>query len=385
MATVLKKKDGNTAADERASSSPAGERFLTLTERAQGDLALMLEYLTKTNLGAGLDGQKVAEATRLCEADVRSLDNAERTRIWTLIDDFSPLMKSMTIEGLRVAQKRAMRVYVGPWLRWSILAAFLITLALQFWALMGTKALDGLDSTERSRRQAIDAINAMENANPELAKVQSRDQLLALSTEYVHERDRYDAVVTDLCFAYHGVYQVNSVWATLIAWLSLSSPAAFWGYEGACGAAAPNCQWRDERLECAPGERSRIQIRFGTEVMARASVDALKSLVLPSLFAMLGACARVLRDRLSQYRERRIEPVQPRETRVRILLGTVVGGVLGFYYTPDFVGGQLAAVPLLGLAFFAGYNVDLLFMLFDKFTQWLRAKTGKPESNDRTG
>jgi hypothetical protein len=384
MATVL----AEQSKDAAAASSPSGlsgEHFIALTEQAQSDLALMLEYLTKTNLGGTLDRQKVAEAARLCAVDIRTLSDEERTRVWTLVDEFSPLMKSMTIEDLRVAQKPAMLVSVGPWLRSSILAAFIITLSLQFWVMMGTKAIDGLESVERKRMEMIDVINTMENANPELAKARDHDQRIALNAEYSQMRDRYDAVVTQQCYAYHGLYQLNSVWATAVAWINLSSPIAYWGYEGACGASAPNCQWRDSTLECAPGERSQVQVRYGTEVMARVTIDALSSLVLPSLFAMLGACMRVLRDRLQQYRDRRIEQMQPWETRVRILLGTVVGSVLGFFYSPQFIGGQLAAIPLLGLAFLAGYNVDLLFMLFDKFTQWLRGKAGGAEANERSG
>lgn len=368
-----------------ATACPSGERFLALTEQAQCDLAMMLDYLTKTNLGVTLDQQKVAEATRLCAADVRELSDAERTRIWTLIDEFSPLMKGMTIEGLRLAQPHAMRVYVSRWLSVFILAAFVITLSLQYWALLGTKAVEHLESTDRKRMQTVDAINTMENANPELAKAMEREQRLALSTEYAHLRDRYDAIVTELCNAYHGLYQLNVIGATLVAWLNFSSPAAYWGYEGTCGAPPPRCEWRGKALECEPGELGRVQVRYGSEVMARASLEALKSLILPSLFATLGACMRVLRDRLQQYRERKIEPVQPWETRVRILLGTVVGSVLGFFYTPEFVGGQLAAIPLLGLAFFAGYNVDLLFLLFDKLANWWRMKAGRPEGSEQQG
>lgn len=385
MATASAKQANDTGTTANAAADPSGDRFQALTEQAQSDLAAMLAYLTKTDLGDTLDRQKVAEAAHLCATDIRLLSDEERTRIWTLIDELSPLMKGMTIEGLRVAQRNNMRVYVSPWLSVLILAAFVITLSLQYWVMMGTRTIEFLEATDRKRMQTIEAINTWENANPELAKARERDQIVALSTEYAHLRDRYDAVMTQLCHAYHGLYQLNAVGATFIAWLNLSSPTAYWGYEGACGAIPPKCQWRDTTLDCAPGELSQVQVRYGSEVMARASMDALKSLVLPSLFAMLGACMRVLRDRLQQYRDRRIEPLQPWETRVRVLLGTIVGSVLGFFYSPEFVGGQLAAIPLLGLAFLAGYNVDLLFLLFDKFTNWWRMKSGQSESNDRAG
>lgn len=355
-------------------------RFLAITEKAQKDLCLMVSYLTRANLKGAIACERISEAATLCSRDVRSLSHEERGRIWILVQEFSPHLGSMSVEDLREAQEDPQgapkKVYISTAAGIGILVALLATLFMQIYAILGTRSLNLIEQSNRDRMDVVESINTMENANPALGEARKRGELLALSAPYVHLRDHYEALNTKLCFAYHGLYQWNAGWGTAVAWANLTSPIRYWNFESECGAGKAACEWRGDELVCEPGGRSRVQVRYGTEVMARSVLDALQSLILPALFAMLGACIRLLRTRLQQFQDRRVTVPQPWETRVRILVGTVVGSVLGFFYTPGVVGGQLAAIPLLGLAFLVGYNVELLFMFFDKMTGWLRGKVG---------
>ncbi len=355
------------------------ERFLGITEKAQQDLCVMVSYLTRADLKGAITCEKVSEAATLCGRDVRSLSDEERGRIWILVQEFSPHLGAVSVDDLRRAeadpQGSPKRVYISTGAGIGILVALLATLLMQIYAILGTRSLNLIEQTNRDRMDVVESINTMENANPSLGDPpRKRAELLALSAPYVHLRDHYDALNTKLCYAYHGLYQWNATWGTAVAWANLTSPVRYWNFENECGAEKAACEWRGDELVCEPGGRSRIQVRYGTEVMARSVLDALQSLILPALFAMLGACIRLLRTRLQQYQDRKVSTPQPWETRVRVLVGTVVGSVLGFFYTPGVVGGQLASIPLLGLAFLVGYNVEILFMFFDKMTGWLRGK-----------
>lgn len=80
----------------------------------------------------------------------------------------------------------------------------------------------------------------------------------------------------------------------------------------ACGAESPG-----------RADRANIQVKYGSESIARSLTLDLQILLLPILYSMLGAGVWLLRDHQVQVSERRLRPVQLGEYAQRILLGAV--------------------------------------------------------------
>jgi hypothetical protein len=90
----------------------------------------------------------------------------------------------------------------------------------------------------------------------------------------------------------------------------------------------------------------------------------LNGFAMPILFGGLGTCAYILRAIYAQMVRHSFEPHRIGEYMVRIFLGTMSGVALQWLVVGDAT--QIAGIKPAGIAFVAGYSVELLFSAIDR-------------------
>ena len=112
---------------------------------------------------------------------------------------------------------------------------------------------------------------------------------------------------------------------------------------------------------------------FAKDVQDRASLyyGALSNFLLPPLYAILGACAYLLRSFSDQMKARTFLP--SRTDSARFIIAAIGGGAVGLFnnFTLD------ENFPPLAIAFLVGYATDIFFSFLDRFQQtFARPKPG---------
>jgi hypothetical protein len=104
---------------------------------------------------------------------------------------------------------------------------------------------------------------------------------------------------------------------------------------------------------------------------------AVGSCVLPVLYALLGACAFVLRTFTQQVKTRTFEPSVA--TGARLIIAAIGGCVLGLFSV--FTTGEGTTLSPLGLAFIIGYAADIFFSFLEGLAETFgRGKAAPPHS-----
>ena len=97
-------------------------------------------------------------------------------------------------------------------------------------------------------------------------------------------------------------------------------------------------------------------------------VNALNTLILPSLYGTLGALAFILRNHSASWKAATVSGDFTGEYFIRMVLGLVAGVAIGLFLRPP--EGTLEGFAIMtpvALSFIAGYAVELLFGIMDKF------------------
>ena len=103
-----------------------------------------------------------------------------------------------------------------------------------------------------------------------------------------------------------------------------------------------------------------------SELRASAVMAGFTGFVLPMLLGLLGAFTYVYRDLDRRVRTATLMPGDGLHGTLRILLGTILGGLLGVLWTngqPIHLEG--VTLSLTALAFFVGYSVEVVFQTLD--------------------
>ncbi len=114
-----------------------------------------------------------------------------------------------------------------------------------------------------------------------------------------------------------------------------------------------------------------LTLRYVGQIQPRATlmIGIVGSFVLPVFMGALGACAFVLRSISEAIRATTFSTTSPIRNVMRVVLGALLGGVVGLFTN---LSSQIA-LPLLALAFLAGYGVEGVFSMFDGFIERFRA------------
>jgi hypothetical protein len=113
---------------------------------------------------------------------------------------------------------------------------------------------------------------------------------------------------------------------------------------------------------------------FATNVQDATAIiwGAVSTCILPVLYALLGACAYVLRAFTQQTEARTFAPSYA--TPARFIIAAIGGGVVGLF--SNFTIGQGISLSPLAIAFLIGYAADIFFSFLEGSVQSLRG--GKP-------
>jgi hypothetical protein len=103
---------------------------------------------------------------------------------------------------------------------------------------------------------------------------------------------------------------------------------------------------------------------------------AITNSVLPSLYAMLGALAYLLKTFTEQVRTRTF--VTSRTSAARFIIAAIGGGVVGLFSTTLTQGTSLS---LLAIAFLIGYATDVFFSFLDGLLLVFKTKTNEAQSS----
>ena len=106
-------------------------------------------------------------------------------------------------------------------------------------------------------------------------------------------------------------------------------------------------------------------------------LDVLQRYILPLIYGLLGSCVWILRTLTTAIRERTFTEASNIEFRIRLSLGMLGGMVFAWFITPDIADGLFKSLSPFALAFLAGYSVDLLFAVMDRFLAAFTSKLPK--------
>jgi hypothetical protein len=115
-----------------------------------------------------------------------------------------------------------------------------------------------------------------------------------------------------------------------------------------------------------------------SELRASAIMAGFTGFVLPMLLGLLGAFTYVYRDLDRRVQTATLVPGDSLHGTLRILLGTILGGLLGVVWTngqPIQLEG--VALSLTALAFFVGYSVEVVFQTLDTIISKVAGAIGK--------
>jgi hypothetical protein len=106
---------------------------------------------------------------------------------------------------------------------------------------------------------------------------------------------------------------------------------------------------------------------FGQDVVDKVSViyGAITSCILPVLYALLGACAFLLRSYSQEMKNRTFVPSH--SDFARFLIAAIGGAVVGLFN--NFTISQTPSISPLAIAFLVGYAVDVFFSFLEGMTQ----------------
>ena len=108
-----------------------------------------------------------------------------------------------------------------------------------------------------------------------------------------------------------------------------------------------------------------------TDLCARAGMAVLGNYVMPILYGLLGSMAFLLRRHGDRLSAQLLSPRDRPANHIRLLLGVVIGGCIGLFYSGSSVSqttGMLGIVTTLSasaVAFLAGYGVEATFKTLD--------------------
>ncbi len=424
--------DGDRAGDP-ASVAPSEEDghaaglYRTLSEQAQKDLMLILEYLTRqserTANAAAVENDTIRDAARICATPFDELDDRQVGEIWVLLRELSCRIAPATVEGLR----RTMGPGVKPWDGFKVLIATAIillvgTLSVQAYTTFGARTLHRMNEKIAEVNEVWGQINDLEalltaplEVGRKLGKDGPADLALFNPTTLKrrHLLDRADAISGTMNTLYQDMYAWNGAlgWP-LTRYVLGQEPGEYWGFKCDPEDKEPCkswlAKWQDSRKQIVdksltwipvtsakPGltyipdvphipqipdiptsadlvklwevaPLGHIHIKYGSEVWAQSVLETLRGVILPVLYGMLGACVWLLRDRYGQLRLRRWRSPGGGEYMQRVFLGGVLGAALGYLNPSSFLPQTLANISLTGVAFIIGYNIEFIFSMFDK-------------------
>jgi hypothetical protein len=123
-----------------------------------------------------------------------------------------------------------------------------------------------------------------------------------------------------------------------------------------------------------------VNAHFVNDQAARAILDALSIYFLPLLYGTLGASVYVLRRVAFQLERFTFAPISWFGLTIRLSLGAVFGVTVGLLFGPQFRGSDGSFLSAFAIAFLAGYGVEAVFSVMDRWLYRLREEAPEGET-----
>jgi hypothetical protein len=226
-------------------------------------------------------------------------------------------------------------------------------------------------------------INLTNNKNPRVAIEESLQILMdrqdRRKLSYANWTLRGDRVEKML----HGNYKMLNIWDFVTNMVELvdagetggaSGTGAITGEASGTGAANSMCSGDDvdefNRILCEKAnalEREQLGVEDAL-VNSKSTLAVLSQYLLPLLYGLIGSLAYILRTLSSEIQNVTFTRGSEIRYALRWPLGMLGGVTVGLFFDPAHFSGFAAITPL-GLAFLAGYGVELLFTGLDRFVR----------------
>jgi hypothetical protein len=111
-----------------------------------------------------------------------------------------------------------------------------------------------------------------------------------------------------------------------------------------------------------------FQLKFALKYSSYV-LGAIQSYILPLLYGLLGAIAYILRSLVKEIKEKSFTQEMRINYLLRVFLGALAGLAIGWFFgdIEGRVSAGISSLSPLALAFLAGYSVEVLFSVMDRF------------------
>lgn len=270
-----------------------------------------------------------------------ALSDADETAFWIAFNALTKASSPVTADSLEsiydsnvagISKKSLARQTVILYQAFAILTLCLLLIAQIYW-LFGTKLIEDVYSvrTEQTKPQMTDQAK-QQSAQTDVVVTQGTD-----TESYKQSLQRQNQLTMELRSA------------------SLKSWCNWW---------LPYCDNKKVLSKQAEDSEHENLANFLT---SKLMIEVLQIYLLPLLYGALGSCVYILRTLASEIAACTYSRTMNIGFTIRFFLGTLAGMVIAWFVTPDTSGGLFKSLSPFALAFLAGYNVEILFSLMDRF------------------
>ena len=336
------------------------------------------EYLLKHAAQAGIKLDKATVQTIISAGAAEKLSSEETAEAFAAVTELAEKLKPVTAETLRACERKAAQTVHFYLITAILLGGFLlVSSVLSFIASGLSKSLT--DDINLANQLAV-TLNS--DAAPQPTAASAAAATPSLDPKRLANLQQFAAAIRDMYGLSHE-----------LSWFVLSSDAI----PVLASAANPNAAsgtnaLREEDMEIQvaipPAQvdiPKEVQLKtqllqkvryLAKDVQEKTSLwyGALGNFLLPPLYAMLGACAYLLRLFSEQIRACTFTPSTT--DGARFIIAAIGGGAVGLF--SSFTPGEVTSLSPLAIAFLVGYATDIFFSFLDGLQPaFTKAKSGQ--------
>lgn len=340
-------------------------------EMAVYEAQLLLDYAAKQGLKIEENSVKsiIHLKVLLQEGQWTSEDEIN---FWVAFSSLAEMVKPVTIASLKASTEQYSNKSRGPLTRkgqnvspasravrryrnWTVYT-LVVLLIIQIYWLVGSKVIIDLEELPKKiSNNALEIVKLrglMQKSNPtedgdnEINDYLSQITRLELEIKnYQNQAETSDAILS----------KWNKFWQTLLNPMRLVTFA--------------------QVNQASPSLIGKIADQTSAEFV----IQILQFYLLPLLYGLLGACTYVLRVLSHEIHRLTYSTDSDIRYRLRLYLGVLSGLVVAWFFSGEGIAFGLESFPPLALAFFAGYSVEVIFAIMDKFISNFSSDAFQPQ------
>jgi hypothetical protein len=292
-----------------------------------------------------------------------SMTDKQETAFWVALNTLAILVSPVSVRSLRATNDAARtsraglsRYFAGKsparsavrWYTFYALSTLILLLLFQIYWLFGTSITSDIQKTNQKLVEAQAQVRKIERP---AADSQARAKPVSAESPASGSSPDPDlqalkAQASGLRLQRDSSYQLLSLWS--------------WPWQGLASA----LDGREDDRALTDGVIGRETARFQTSLIV---LEVFQRYILPLLYGLLGTCVFVLRTLSSEIRARTYTDASHIGFRIRLYLGMLGGMVFAWFATPESANGLFMSLSPFAVAFLAGYSVELLFAVMDRF------------------